>query len=122
MRVFRFAFVHTGMSDNRLDRLIASARDRAIPRCPPTIESNVLRRLRVERAEAGERFGLDWLLEIFQQTRFATAAVVAALLISTTASMVATSAHANSVERRNLALNALGFDVFQESKILKLDE
>ena len=109
------------MKDKDLDRLIGLAKERTLPKCPPALESNVLRRLRVARTEVGERFGLDWLLEIFQQTRFAAAAVAATLLISTTASAVAISAHASSVERRSLASSALGFDVFQETEILSLD-
>ena len=105
-----------------MERLIGLERDKPIPRCPPSLESNVLRRLRLARSEGVERVGLDWLLGVFQQTRFVAAAVVAALLISTTASVVATSAHGSSSERRALASNALGFDVFQEAQILKLDK
>jgi len=109
------------MKEKNFDHLINLAREKPLPGCPPALESNVLRRLRMARSEQGERFGLDWLFGLFEQTRFAAAAVVAVLFISTTASVVVTSAYASSSERRGLASEALGFDVFQEAKILNLD-
>ncbi|WP_309025207.1 hypothetical protein [Pelagicoccus sp. SDUM812002] len=110
------------MKDKDLDRLIGMAREKPLPGCPPALESNVLRRLRMARSESAETFGLDWLLGIFEQTRFAAAAMVAALLISTTASVLATSAFANGSERKLLASEALDFDVFAEAKILNIDD
>lgn len=110
------------MKDKDLDRLIGLAKEKGVPGCPPVLESNVLRRLRMARAEDTEIFGLDWLLAIFEQTRFAAAAMVAALVISTTASVLATSAFASGSERKSLASEALDFDVFAEAKILNLDK
>jgi len=107
--------------DKDLDRLIGMSREKSLPRCPPALESNVLRRLRMARSESAETFGLDWLLGIFEQTRFAATAMVAALLISTTASVLATSAFANGSARKVLASEALGFDVFAEAKILNIE-
>ncbi|WP_309027011.1 hypothetical protein [Pelagicoccus enzymogenes] len=110
------------MKDEDLDRLVGMAREKPLPSCPPALESNVLRRLRLARSESAETFGLDWLLGIIEQTRFAAAAMVAALLISTTASVLATSAFANGSERKILASEALDFDVFAEAKILNIDD
>jgi len=109
------------MKDKDLDRLVELAREKPLPACPPALESNVLRRLRMARSESAETFGLDWLLGIFEQTRYAAAAMVAALVISTTASVLATSAFSSGSERKILASEALGFDVFAEAKILNID-
>ncbi len=92
-----------------------------MPACPAALESNVLRRLRLARAEEKEPFWIDWLIDAFQQTRYAAAAVAVVLLTSTTASVVVASAHASSAERHSLASDALGFDVFREARVLNLD-
>ena len=110
------------MKDKDLDRLIGLAKEKSVPGCPPALESNVLRRLRHARSEAVEKFGLDWLLGLFEQTRFAAASMVAVLLISTSASVLATSVFASSSERKDMASEALGFDVFQEAHILNLEK
>lgn len=110
------------MKNRELDRLIGLAREKLVPGCPPALEANVLRRLRVTRSEVMDKFGLDWLIGLFEQTRYAAAAVVAALLISTSASVLATSAFANNSSRKDLASEALGFDVFQEAHVLNLDK
>jgi len=110
------------MKDKDLDRLVELAREKPLPACPPALKSNVLRRLRMARTEWAEQpFGLDWLLGIFEQTRYASAAMVAALVISTTASVLTTSAFSSGSQRKVLASEALGFDVFAEAKILNID-
>lgn len=111
-----------GMKDKDLDRLIGVVRRVPVPGCPPVLEANVLRRLRGARAEGAEKFGLDWLIGLFEQTRFAAAAVVAALMISTSASVLATSVFASDSSRKDLASEALGFDVFREANVLNLDK
>lgn len=110
------------MNKEELERSIELAKVKPIPRCPPTLESNVLRRVRLAQSAADERIGVDWLFGVFQQSRFAAAGLAAVLLVSATASAVVSSAHASSAERRGLAAKALGFEVFQETEILKLDK
>ncbi|MDQ8180525.1 hypothetical protein [Pelagicoccus sp. SDUM812005] len=111
------------MKDRDFDRLVGLAKERELPGCPPDLERNVLRRLRGGvRSEGGEAFGLDWLLGLFEQTRFAAATMIAVLVISSTASVLATSALASSSDRKGLATDALGFDVFEEAHILHLDK
>lgn len=109
------------MNENELDRLLDSAKARSLPRCPTTLDAKVLRRVRLARDAEAQRFGLDWLLALFDQTKFAAAALVAILLLSSTASVIATATYEQKAERRSMASTALDFGIFHEAKIVRLD-
>lgn len=110
------------MNEEEFERLIRMEREKPIPGCPPDLESKALRRARLARAEDAEESGLDWLLGIFYQTRYAAAAIVAVLVLSAAASAVAASAYEMRTERWKSASSALDFRVFHESNILRLDQ
>ena len=111
------------MKDQMFDHLIRSERDRPLPQCPPDLESNVLRRVRLAQSESdAPAADWDWLLGLLPRRDVAFGALALVLFLSTSASVFVASRHTPATgEGQRIAANSLDFDVFQQTHILHLD-
>ncbi len=111
------------MKDHMFDHLIRSERDRPLPQCPPNLESNVLRRVRLAQSEsAAPAADLDWLLGLFPRRGVAFGALALVLFLSTSASVFVASRHTSATgDGQRIAASSLDFGVFQQTHVINLD-
>ena len=105
------------MNEEELDHLVDAVRRQPLPPCPGALEQNVLRRLRVARADEPGLGG--WLERWLPQPLFLAASVAVVLAASfATAAILAPS---SPPSRSDTARVALGFDAFADPLSLPTD-
>lgn len=109
------------MKENEFDSLIQRYGETPVPECPGTLETNVLRRIRVAGDEAGVTM-LDWAVALVARPGFVLTAL--ALTIAVSSSMTYFSSQSRpAVDQSELAASrALGFDVFRHKDFFDLEK
>lgn len=130
LRVYRRPYVNTVMKLNTIDKAIRSEQARTLPPCPGNLESKVLRRVRLARANpvkirrTWKSGGFDWfegLLPSMPSKSIALSALALVLFLSTSASVFVASRHAEAAASSHLASNSLDFEVFKQTHVLNFD-
>lgn len=109
------------MEKKNFEKLVDQIRDEPLPDCPASLESNVLRRIRLAADEASRSL-FDWVLGLVPQPGFVFAAFAMTVAISLSNTIISTNLHADVVQTDQVASKALDFDVFQGKDYLNLDE
>jgi hypothetical protein len=108
------------MKENEFDSLIQRMRDTTLPDCPSSLESNVLRRIRV----AGDETSLslfDWMLALIPRPGFVATAFVLTIAISFSITFHLNTSQQDIRQSEMVASKALGFDVFQSNDFFDLN-
>jgi hypothetical protein len=109
------------MNEKIFEDCIRAQKDRALPSCPPNMEANVLRRVRLA-SESREASGvLEWIFGLIPQKSVALGVLTLSLFLSVISSMFVVSSSARATENQSRATVALGFEVFQENPFFDLD-
>lgn len=109
------------MKENKFEDCIRAQRDRALPSCPPNMEANVLRRVRLGAQNGDESGVLEWLFGLVPQKGLAFGVLTLTLFLSVISSTFVISSSARATEAQSRATMALDFGVFQESPFFDLD-
>lgn len=106
------------MNNENLDFLIQLLKERRhLPPCPSHMEANVLRRIRLDRADAaGAGIPMVPGAGLTRSAAAAAAALMAVLLGVTTAFGVSTAEIKHARERKQI-VSALDFDVFRDQSL-----
>ncbi len=105
------------MNDNRLDERLDSLRNKPLPICPANFETDVLRRIRLQKERDADIW--SWIDSLLPKVSLAAALLVVAILASALVTIAATSLQA-SVKRVS-ASYALGFDTLTHPQKFDLD-
>lgn len=109
------------MKDHIFEELLRAERDRPLPACPSNIEANVLRRIRLAERETDADSVLDWIFRLLPQKGFAFSVFTAAVMLSVTSTMIVKASSAGATETQSLAVNALDFEVFNQTPFFDLE-
>jgi len=107
------------MNDIELDKSIEDLRKRKLPACPPNLEANVLRRVRMGRSEAEDNVWV-WLGALIPKTGFAVATLALVALTSSMVTVVSASAYASGLERQAQANRALDLGFMTTTELIHL--
>jgi hypothetical protein len=108
------------MEENEIDSLIQRMTDAPLPDCPGSLESNVLRRIRV----AGDETSLslfDWVLALIPRPGFVATAFALTIAMSFSITVFSNKTRLNIEQSEMVASRALGFDVFQSNDFFDLN-
>ena len=108
------------MKENELDSLIQRMTDAPIPECPGSLESNVLRRIRIAGDETSVSL-FDWVLALIPSPRFVATAFILTIAMSFSITVYSNKSHLVIGQSEMVASRALGFDVFQSNDFFDLD-
>ncbi|WP_269541657.1 hypothetical protein [Cerasicoccus fimbriatus] len=108
------------MKQNDFDQIIRRMKDATVPDCPPSLENNVLRRIRITADETTQSIS-EWLFGLVPQPQFILSAVALTLTVSLGSTIISTNLQADVTQKKALALTALDFDVFQDNDYLNLN-
>ena len=108
------------MNNKEFDTLIQSERERSLPNCPSNLEANVLRRIRLEQDDPEAFSILNWLFCLTRKGAL-IGMLMLTVFLSTGASLFVSSNYLSSLESRELASSALGFDVLKNIQSLDFD-
>lgn len=109
------------MNKEDFDQFILRIKNAPIPKCPASLEKNVLRRIKGAIEEPSLSIW-DWLLGIAPRPQFIFTAVALTLTVSLSSALISTGLSANVAQKDALASKALGFDVFHGKDLLNLDD
>lgn len=108
------------MKDYDIDDIIAEVKHLPLPGSPGSLESNVLRRIRLSRNDSKGTLW-DWFTAILARPAFVAATFAIVVSVSSGATVLAARNHKPPLQEQTLASNALDFDVFAQNDILNLD-
>lgn len=108
------------MKDEDLDKFLGAAKRTPIPACPGSLETNVLRRIRLSQQEAEGSFW-DWLPALLPKPAIAAAMLAIVVTVSSGITAVTTQRYVSSAQNHQLASNALDFGVFASGDLLNLN-
>jgi hypothetical protein len=109
------------MKENEFDSLIQRMRDVSIPECPGSLESNVLRRIRVAGDETSVSL-FDWVLALIPRPRFVATAFILTIAMSFSITVFSKKSRPDIGQSEMVASRALGFDVFQSNDLFDLNK
>lgn len=108
------------MEDHELDQLIGVLKDKTRPACSASLESNVLRRLRL--AEPDSDNGLsDWLGLLVGRSGFVATMLAVVVVTSASVTVVSSSANAGGVDRQAESARALDFESITNPNLLSFE-
>ena len=102
-----------------LDNIIGTLSDQTVPKCPDSLEANVLRRVRIEKAATREESILGWVSGLIPNTGFALSAIALVVAVSATATAASTLAMAS--DRKTELNRALGFDTITMTQVVTFE-
>lgn len=108
------------MHDNEFEDMVGRLADESPPSCPGNLEANVLRRIRLAE-DNSPRDVWDWLGELMPQTGFMASVLTVAVLISSMATFLTTSAYAKKIEQQQLISHALDFNIIKDTHLVSFD-
>ncbi|QYY36732.1 hypothetical protein [Ruficoccus sp. ZRK36] len=108
------------MNNQELDGIIAQMKQLPLPDCPGSLEANVLRRIRLSRADA-ERSLWAWFTELLPKPAFVAVALTMAVAVSAGVTAARTSNYTVAAQIQQRASSALDFGFLNHSEILNLD-
>ena len=85
------------MYEREFDDLISEVKERDLPPCPEGVEANVLRRVRLHRAEGGPSGRIRFLPP---RTALAMTALALVIFTSSVVTLVSSSAYAENLRKR----------------------
>lgn len=109
------------MKEKKLENLVEHIKNAPLPNCHGSLESNVLRRIRLAADETTQSL-FDWLLGLAPKPQFVLTATALTLVVSFGSTVISTNLHADIAQKEVMASKALGFDVFQGKDFLNLDD
>lgn len=109
------------MEKKNFEKLVDQIRDEPLPDCPASLESNVLRRIRLAADETSQSI-FDWVLGLAPKPGFVFAAFAMTVAISLSNTIISTNLQADVVQADQVTSKALGFDVFHSKDFLNLDD
>lgn len=108
------------MKDQELDDFIGRIKDSPLPGCPGSLESAVLRRIRVSRAESAGALG-PWFVALVSKPALVTALIVLVVGVSFGMTAVKANRRGADVYQQQLAVRALDFDILGHNEILNFE-
>lgn len=108
------------MEKKNFEKLVEQIRDAPLPDCPGSLESNVLRRIRLAADETTQSL-FDWVLGLAPKPGFVFAAFAMTVAISLSNTIISNNLHADVAQSEQVASKALGFEVFQSKDLLNFD-
>lgn len=104
------------MNDPTLDPILQAFRDKRLPACPPALEANVLRRVRLSRLGEG-RGALSFPGTLPGLSAAVAAAAAVAILFGATTALWSTTVEAKRRAEHRMTVRALDFDVFRDQSL-----
>ncbi|MGZ0655845.1 hypothetical protein ACWPKO_10640 [Coraliomargarita sp. W4R53] len=108
------------MEDHELDQLIGVLKNRTQPACSASLESNVLRRLRLEEPDSENGLS-DWLALLLGRSGFVATMLAVAVVTSASVTVAASSANAVGLDRQAESARALDFGSITNPNLLSFE-
>jgi len=105
---------------NEFDSLIQRMRETPVPDCPGSLESNVLRRIRIAGDEASVSL-FEWVLALIPRPGFVATAFSLTIAMSFSITVFSNKSRPDIGQSEMVASRALGFDVFQSNDFFDLN-
>ena len=109
------------MKKFNFEDLVEQITEAPLPDCPASLETNVLRRIRLAADENSQSLS-DWALGLVPKPSFVFTALAMTVAVSLSSSIILTSLNADVSQSEIVASKALDFDVFQSKDFLTLGD
>ncbi len=108
------------MHHKKFEDMVGRLSGQSPPSCPGNLEANVLRRIRLDE-DSRFRGVWSWLGELMPQTGFMASVLTIAVMISSMAAFLTTSAYAKKIEQQQLMSYAMDFNIIKDTHLVSLD-
>ncbi|QYY35393.1 hypothetical protein [Ruficoccus sp. ZRK36] len=108
------------MTDQEFDNLITQVRQSPLPDCPGSLESHVLRRVRLSRNES-EGLLWSWFTALLPKPAFVAAVITLVVGVSVFMTVMKTTTQISVAHKQQLAVRALDFGVLSNNEIMNFD-
>ena len=109
------------MKDQDFETLIEEVKHQPLPVCPGSVESNVLRRVRLAKHEV-ESSSWAWMASLFLRPGFVAAALTLVAFVSSGLAVATVKSFVKNEQSRQIVSEQLDFGIFNQTDYINFED